>query len=64
MRKALAAGDDSMVGPALSLLWASQHLDNLRELGARLIAPAAEFSSKGVHSRRRTPRGVLRPHSL
>jgi uncharacterized membrane protein YccC len=64
VRKALAAGDDSMVGPALSLLWASQHLDNLRELGARLISPAAEFSSKGVHSRHRTPRGVLRPHSL
>ncbi len=55
VRKALAAGDDSMVGPALSLLWASQHLDKLRELGARLISPAAEFSSQGVHSRHRTP---------
>jgi hypothetical protein len=45
-REALAAGDDSIVGPALSLLWASQHLDNLRRLGVRLIQPAAEFSSK------------------
>ena len=64
VRQAFAAGDDSMVAPALSLLWASQHLDNLRELGGRLIAPAAEFSSTAVHSRRRTPREVLRPHSL
>jgi hypothetical protein len=43
---ALATGDESIVGPALSLLWASQHLDNLRQLGAHLIQPAAEFSSK------------------
>jgi uncharacterized membrane protein YccC len=47
VRQALAAGDDSMVGPALSLLWASQHLDNLRQLSVRLIQPAAEFSSEG-----------------
>ena len=47
-REALAAGDDSIVGPALSLLWASQHLDNLRRLGVRLIQPAAEYSGKGA----------------
>jgi uncharacterized membrane protein YccC len=46
VRQALAAGDDSIVGPALSLLWASQHLDYLRQLGADLIQPAAEFSGK------------------
>jgi hypothetical protein len=45
VRQALATGDDSIVGPAVSLLWASQHLDNLRELGAHLIQPAGEFSS-------------------
>jgi uncharacterized membrane protein YccC len=60
VRKALAAGGDSMVGSALSLLWASQHLDNLRQLGASLIQPAAEFSSKGVHSRHRGPSGAIR----
>jgi uncharacterized membrane protein YccC len=48
VRQALAAGGDSMVGPALSLLWASQYLDNLRQLGVRLIQPAAEFSGKGT----------------
>jgi uncharacterized membrane protein YccC len=61
VRQALAAGDDSMVGPALTLLWASQHLDNLRRLGVELLQPAAEFSSKGGHQRHRTPRGVLHP---
>jgi uncharacterized membrane protein YccC len=61
VRQALMAGGDSMVGPALSLLWASQHLDKLRQLGARLIQPAAEFSSKGAHPRHRSLRRVLRP---
>jgi uncharacterized membrane protein YccC len=60
VREALAAGDDSMVGPVLSLLWASQHLDNLRQLEARLVQPAAEFSSKGAHPRDRALRKVLR----
>jgi len=46
VRQAFATGDDSIVGPALSVLWAGQHLDNLWELGARLIQPAAAFSSK------------------
>jgi uncharacterized membrane protein YccC len=46
VRHALATGDDSIVGPAVSLLWASQHLDNLHELGAHLIQPAAKFSGK------------------
>jgi uncharacterized membrane protein YccC len=44
VRQALAAGDRSMVGPALSLLWAGQHLHSLRQLGPQLIQPAAEFS--------------------
>jgi hypothetical protein len=42
---ALAAGGDSLVGPALDLLWASQHLENLRQLEAELIQPARELSS-------------------
>jgi hypothetical protein len=62
VRQALAAGDESIVGPVLSLLWASQHLDNLRQLEAQLIQPAAEFSSKGSHPRDRVLRDVLRPH--
>jgi hypothetical protein len=55
VRQALAAGDDSVVGPALSLLWASQHLDNLRQLGANLIQPAAELASESS-ARRARPR--------
>jgi uncharacterized membrane protein YccC len=47
-RQALVGGDDSMVGPALSLLWASQHLDNLWGLGAHLIEPAGELASEGA----------------
>jgi hypothetical protein len=30
-----------MVGPPVSLLWAGEHLDNLWQLGADLIQPAA-----------------------
>ena len=48
-----------MVGPALSLLWAGEHLDNLWQLGADLIQAADEFSSKGAHPRHRALRGVL-----
>ena len=47
-RQALAAGNDSMVGPTVRLLWASQQLDNLRELGAHLIEPAAELTGDGA----------------
>jgi uncharacterized membrane protein YccC len=43
VRQALADGDGSMIGPALSLLWAGEHLDNLWELGADLIQPAADL---------------------
>jgi uncharacterized membrane protein YccC len=43
VQRALAAGDDSITEPALSLLWASQHLENLRKLEGDLAAPAAEF---------------------
>ncbi|MFL5820220.1 MAG: FUSC family protein [Solirubrobacteraceae bacterium] len=60
--QALAAGDGSMVAPALTLLWASQHVDNLWELGAQLTQPAAEFSSRGARARHPPLRGVLRPH--
>jgi uncharacterized membrane protein YccC len=43
VRQTLAAGDGSMIGPALSLLWAGEHLDNLWQLGADLIQPAADL---------------------
>jgi hypothetical protein len=43
VQRALAAGDDSITEPALSLLWASQHLENLRKLEGDLAEPAAEF---------------------
>jgi uncharacterized membrane protein YccC len=42
--RAFAAGDESVVGPALGLLWSSQHLDNLGRLGVQLIQPTAELS--------------------
>jgi uncharacterized membrane protein YccC len=62
VRHALAGGDRSMVGPVLSLLWASAHLDNLRQLTAQLVQPAAEFSGKDAHPRYRSLRPALRPH--
>lgn len=42
--RAFSAGDERVVGPALSLLWASQHLDNLRQLGVQLTQATAELS--------------------
>lgn len=42
--RAFAAEDERLVGPALSLLWASQHLDNLRQLGVQLTQATAELS--------------------
>jgi hypothetical protein len=42
--RAFAAGDAGVVGPALNLLWASQHLDNLRQLGVQLTQATAELS--------------------
>jgi uncharacterized membrane protein YccC len=42
--RAFGARDASLVGPALGLLWASQHLDSLRRLGAELTQPTAELS--------------------
>jgi hypothetical protein len=42
--RAFAAEDERLVGPALSLLWASQHLDNLRQLGIQLTQATAELS--------------------
>jgi uncharacterized membrane protein YccC len=40
-RQAVTEGDSASIGPALSLLWASQHLDNLWRLEAHLGQPAA-----------------------
>jgi hypothetical protein len=42
--RAFAAGDAGVVGPALNLLWANQHLDNLRQLGVQLTQATAELS--------------------
>jgi uncharacterized membrane protein YccC len=44
---AFAAGDEGLVGPALNLLWASQHLDNLRQLEVQLTQATAELSRAG-----------------
>ncbi|HEX3563340.1 MAG TPA: FUSC family protein [Solirubrobacterales bacterium] len=41
----LVAGDGLALGPALNLLWASQHIDYLMRLGGRLVEPASELSS-------------------
>jgi hypothetical protein len=43
-------------------LWVSRHLDNLWRLGAQLVQPAEELSSRGAHPRERALSGVLRPH--
>lgn len=42
--RAFATGDERVVGPALSLLWASQHLENLRQLGVQLSQATAGLS--------------------
>jgi uncharacterized membrane protein YccC len=42
--RAFAAGNEGITGPALSLLWANQHLDNLRQLGVHLTQPTAQLS--------------------
>jgi uncharacterized membrane protein YccC len=42
--RAFAAGDESLVREGVSLLWASQHLDHLRRLGAQLARASAELS--------------------
>ena len=44
-RRAVAEGDEGTVRPALGMLWASQHLDNLRRLEDHLVEPAAETAS-------------------
>jgi uncharacterized membrane protein YccC len=47
VRRALIAGNGSIVEPALNLLWAVQHLDSLRQLGGDLVMPAGDLSSTG-----------------
>ncbi|MEA2442982.1 MAG: hypothetical protein QOJ12_274, partial [Thermoleophilales bacterium] len=44
-RRAVAEDDGASIGPTLSLLWASQHLDNLWRLEARLAEPAADAAA-------------------
>ncbi|MGB2954080.1 MAG: hypothetical protein WBB74_11925, partial [Gaiellaceae bacterium] len=46
VRDAVAGGDETRRGPALVLLWASQHLDNLWRLEAHLGRHAAEASRR------------------
>src|SRR5205823_14461233 len=46
-REAVAGGDRATIGPALGLLWASQHLDNLWRLEGHLAQSAAEASPPG-----------------
>jgi uncharacterized membrane protein YccC len=47
MRQAIAGTDEGAIRPALALLWASQHLDNLWRLEAHLGEPSAEASTSG-----------------
>jgi uncharacterized membrane protein YccC len=44
-RQAVAGRDRARIGPALGLLWASQHLDSLWRLEAHLAQPAAEAAA-------------------
>jgi hypothetical protein len=44
VRDAVAGGDESKRRPALALLWASQHLDNLWRLEGYLGRHATEAS--------------------
>jgi hypothetical protein len=41
-RKAVSGDDEMTIGSALSMVWASQYLDNLWRLEAHLAQPAAE----------------------
>lgn len=42
----LADSNGAALGPALNLLWASQHISYLRRLGARLAEPATQLSTQ------------------
>jgi hypothetical protein len=42
----LAGSNGAALGPALNLLWASQHITYLRRLGARLAEPATQLSTQ------------------
>jgi len=69
VRDAVAGGDDAKRRPALVLLWASQHLDDLWGLEAHLGRHAAEASrrrvgsSRGASTRRPSWTTCLRPGS-
>jgi uncharacterized membrane protein YccC len=59
--RAVAAGDESTVGPALGMLWAGQQLDNLRELGGQLLEPSAELTGGSARrAAREQPRAAAR----
>jgi uncharacterized membrane protein YccC len=42
----LAGSNGAALGPALNLLWASQHISHLRRLGDRLAEPATQLSTQ------------------
>jgi uncharacterized membrane protein YccC len=52
VRHAVSGDDDERIGPALSLLWASQHLDNLWRLEAHLMAGVPFVRARTSFTRR------------
>jgi hypothetical protein len=44
--EAIAREDEAGIRLGLGLLWASQHLDNLRRLESHLIAPASDLAGQ------------------
>jgi uncharacterized membrane protein YccC len=48
---------DAGEGPALALLWAAQHLDNLRRLELELVGPARELAGRAPEKRASRPAG-------
>jgi hypothetical protein len=61
-RESGARGDEAGVRLAVGLLFAAQHLDNLRRLEFQLVAPAAELAGQPPEKRTSYPRrGVYAP---
>ena len=59
-REAIARGDDAGIRLGLGLLWASQHLDNIRRLESHLIAPASDLAGQPPERPNLRPREYAR----
>jgi hypothetical protein len=42
----LSGKNGATMGPALNLLWASRHIDYLRQVGAHVAGPASQLSAR------------------